>query len=341
MNLELQAMSPELQARVDRFRADYAQHEGQPFKHFYCPVLFRDENVELCEAHIVNKAFRDTARAWTVQRADVDNFFGGTFEGEFTVLQDMSDGIKLFENVFADSALHRNFKPQILLDGQAVGHFFETGQVSDRFTPLIMEQGEQTVSLWLKMHPDTVAASTEGNWEIEVTKDIRVPTFVSLVKAAHLTLFALLGYRYALSAAGEFVGNHILGEFFRQNHGKVKAEVFASAQSFFRSYAPMVRPILSSAFDFQGTITDKMFFICWGSSDAAWAIIVLIRIGSQTHGVMIPLFNHIHLIDTFFGFLKSGNETITVSLCRFEQDRWLVFGERTQITWPKTGILYP
>ena len=54
---------------------------GEPFHHFYCPVLFLDDEAELCKAHIVNAVFAGSTR-WTVQRKDVDNFYGHVFESD-------------------------------------------------------------------------------------------------------------------------------------------------------------------------------------------------------------------------------------------------------------------
>ena len=63
------------------------------------------------------------------------------------------------------------------------------------------------------MHPTEVIASKGKRWEVEISRDVRVPMLVSVIKAAHLTLFAMHGYNYALSSSGIFVGQQILGEF--------------------------------------------------------------------------------------------------------------------------------
>jgi hypothetical protein len=71
--------------KLSALRADYETVTGRPFSHFYCPILFRDEPVDLCQAHIA--AFHDSSRAGTVQRADVDNFVGSVFEADFVAMQ--------------------------------------------------------------------------------------------------------------------------------------------------------------------------------------------------------------------------------------------------------------
>jgi len=75
-------MSADFQAKLEKLRSDYHQVRGAPFSHFFCPVLFSDEDVPLCKAHIVNLVFPDSSRIWTVQRKDVDNFYGSTFEAD-------------------------------------------------------------------------------------------------------------------------------------------------------------------------------------------------------------------------------------------------------------------
>jgi len=67
-----------------------------------------------------------------------------------------------------------------------------------------------------------------------------------MLKAAHLTMFQMLGYRYALSAGGYFLGRDVLGEFFIKNRGQTKADILANVQSYFREFANMMRPAESS-----------------------------------------------------------------------------------------------
>jgi hypothetical protein len=164
---------------------------------------------------------------------------------------------------------------------------------------------------------------------------------VSLIKSAHLTLFSLLGYGYALSAAGHFVGNDILGKFFQQNFDKEKSIILENARSFFREFAAMVRPIQSSGENTRGTITDNLMLICKEEIGLPWAFIVFVRISQSLHAVMIPIFEHPDSVSKFLGFLKDQNENITVNLARFNQDHWNVDKRSTTLVWPKTGILYP
>jgi len=67
-------MSTSIQSRLKKLNIDYSQIKGQPFVYFFCPILFRDDDVLLCKAHIINLAFPGSSRDRTVQRKDIDNF---------------------------------------------------------------------------------------------------------------------------------------------------------------------------------------------------------------------------------------------------------------------------
>ena len=334
-------MSDEIRKKLEQLRADYTETTGQPFIHFYCPILFRDEDVPLCKAHIINKAFNDSSRAWTIQREDVDNFYGSNFESDFEALQYPKS--QSMAEIFMDKELHKKFDPKILIDDKQIDYFVTKDRIPVHFTPIEFKKDEQSIHVGLKISPDDFIASADGKWDIEISKDLRIAALVSLIKAAYLTLFDMLGYRYVLSAAGEYVGRQILGEFFRKNYGKRKSNVLQNAIPFFREFATMVRPILSCGINFQGTVTDRMVLVCWSSSGAPWAIIVFIKTGQLLHSVMLPIFDQVDMVPTFIDFLKNQNESISVAGYRYEQGEahWKLNNEPTRFIWLKTGVFYP
>lgn len=333
-------MKASVKSKLERLRSDFAQIRGQPFVHFSCPVLFKDERTPLCQAHIINYAFANSSRAWTVQRNDVDSFYGTNFEADFLAIQYHVESRSPAE-VLTDKKLSRILSPRILVDGVPVDYFIANEALPEHFTGVEFHSDGQSVQLGLKIPPENVATLVDHKWEIEIGKDVRMPALVSLIKAAHLTLFHMLGYRYALSAGGHFVGRRILGEFFRQNHGTSKSEVGENALAFFREFAHMVRPVQASDFDLQGTVTDGMLFICRASGGFPWALIVFIRTSRLLHAVMIPVFDQPDAVATFFDFLRDENDSIDVSWCRFEQDRWEINRQVRKLVWPKSGVLYP
>lgn len=336
-------MKADVKSKLEKLRADYTQIRSHPFAHFYCPILFKDEETPLCQAHIINKAFRNSPRAWTVQRSDIDNFYGYNFEADFIAIQYKTENWSPGE-IITDKTISNKFNPKILVDDKPVDYFIAQNNIPENYTRIEIENSGKSVRLGLKMHPEDFIAAAEQNWEIEINKDIRLPALVSLIKAAHLTLFEMLGYRYALSAGGYFVGRQILGEFFLQNREKTsKSEILENAHPFFREFVHMVRPIQSCALDIRGTITDKVLLVCRGSSGTRWAFIVFIRTSRQLHAVMVPIFDQPDAVATFIGFLKSDNHSVEADLYRFEQsqDRWGIIKESIQLAWPKSGILYP
>jgi hypothetical protein len=329
-------MDEQLRARISELQADYSVNTGKRFEHFFCPILFSDADTTLCKGHIVNEAFRDSARAWVVQRSDVDNFFGSRFEADFTVLQ-TARGTHAAE-VLTNKKLRRDLEPKIVVDGKEVGFFLSREEVPEHFTKLIIE-GDIKATLGLKMNRATAIAAQESNWEVEFSKDLRLPALVSLIKAAYLTNFSLFGYRYVLSAAGHFVGRHILGEFFLQNHSKSKDEVRKSAAKFFREFGHIVRPVSSNTIGLRGTITDRTVIVCWASSGFPWATIVFVRTGYLLHAVMLPVSDHLDSLPTFLDFMSNRNESIATRVARYiqrgEGNFWELAREGNRTQWPK------
>ncbi len=331
-------MNTELEHELDRLCRDFAEVNGDAFSHFYCPILFEDESVPLCKGHVVNQAFRGVSKRWTVQRRDVDSFFGSHFEAEFTSLQELADWKD--SGVFSDKKKHRKVRPRIVVDGREVEHFVPTEAVPNAFTAIEIYDGKKPMVLGLKMNPEEMKESAERDWAVEVARDIRFPAFVSVVKAAHLTLFALLGYRYALSAAGHFVGWDVLGRFLRASNGHARDAVLKSATEHFREFSGMVRPVLKASDEIDGTIDTGQLLTCWSGSGYPWAMILYVRTGSALHAAMVPVFDHPDGVKTFVDFQKSSNESITARSTRFTEERWEIAKQTTRIEWPKTGVFF-
>jgi hypothetical protein len=332
-------MNDFVKSRVEELRADYAEISGEPFSHFFCPILFKDEDTPLCRAHIINQAFSDSPRDCTVQRADVDSFYGSRFEADFIDIETFKDASPL--DILTDKKRSKRFSSKVLVEDEPVEHFFGGAKIPEQFTRIKFEGKEVSIPFGLKMRPTDVIAAEGKNWEIEISRDVRIPMMVSVIKAAHLTLFNMLRYQYALSSAGHFVGYDILGKFFSQNKDKPKSEVLENARPFFREFVHMVRPLISCGFDSQGTVIDKTFYLCMGSSGSPWAMIVFVKTAHVIHGVLMPVFEKAEQAATYLGFLNNGNECVQVAVCRFEEDRWEISKETKPLVWPKSGTLYP
>lgn len=329
-------MSEDMEQKLETLRTDFGTIVGRPFKHFYCPILFRDEPVPLCKAHVLNQAFYSASRAWTVQREDVDNFFGSAFESEFVLLQER--GKYSPEEILADSYLSKKLRPKILVDGQELPHYRATGAIPEQHTELLLEvEGRPTAQLALKLSQSEALTTLGQDWSIEIGRDIRLPALVSLLKAAHLTLFELLGYSYALSAGGYFLGSDVLGKFFLDNREKRKSEILKSAKEHFTEFQNLVRPFAVAPSGLAGTITDGMLFLC---ADGAkpWGFVVLVRTGAEMHSVLVPYVEDDTSAAKFYSFMRQPPPQFQVKLAKFSGDHWEISTNSQIANWPTVNF---
>ena len=326
-------MAATIERKLDELRSDYEAVTGSTFSHFYCPILFQDDATKLCKAHIVNQAFAESSRAWTVQRTDIDGFYGSMFEADFVTIQDWNHTP---DEIIADPSLSQRLRPEILLGGDVVQHFVACGPVPNHFTEALASGG---VRLGLKIRPDDAAAAMSKGCEMKLGKDARLPALASLLKAAHLTLFDLLGYRYALSTGGRYLGRTILGEFFLQNEGLSKAEVIKNAVSHFSQYANMVRPLNDAPIKVLGTASDGLFLACFCEPQTLWAYVVFIRTSDRLHGVLVPILEEPSAVVRFMDFLKVGGGPIRANCCRLVGDKFTLKEQPDILEWPESEFL--
>ncbi|MXX75213.1 MAG: hypothetical protein F4210_08910 [Holophagales bacterium] len=327
---------PGLAVRVEKLRADFEEVTGAPFEHLVCPILYRDEPVELCRGHVVNRAFEGAPRAWTVQRKDVDNHFGSRFESGFTVLSDFDKVVA--EGGLGETDLPPHFKTRVLAGGQEVPHFSSKKWPGAQFTGLHMVDSKRTI--FLKKTPEEVDRIINERWCIETTADLRVPAAVSLIKSAHLTLFALLGYRYALSCGGCLVGGDVLGRIFRETISCPPGEAEGRARTILGEWVHMVRPLLGGSWLAMGTVEDRSLLVAWTGSGYPWAAIVSVPLGgSANYAVMLPCSSRLDDLATYLDFLRNDQEEIRVKLARLEpgREQFIVSEWDYPLRWPKRG----
>lgn len=328
-----------LEKRLEELRADFASLTGAPFKHFFCPVLFVDEDVALCKGHVVSQAFPSSTRRWMVQRKDVDSFYGSHFEADFQALL-YREG-ETPTSVLLDKNLSRSFDVTITVDGKPVDHYFAKGDIPEHFTGFELSKDDgKSVLLGLKMDPSSAFEKADHEWETCVSKDIRVAALVSLIKAGYLTLFSMLGYRYALSVDGLLVGGHVLGQFFKRNVGKPKQAVLDDARQFFGPYVHMVRPVLKTKLELASTVTDGNMLLCRSFSGEPWAVVVFVRTSRQLHAVLLPFYGKRSSYRTFMSFLRNDETTLHANFLKFERDYWMINPKLLTLQWPKgKGLL--
>lgn len=327
-------MNRRLKTKLRHLRGDYEANVGEPFCFFYCPILYVDEDVELCRAHVVNQAFGTDETIWTVQRKDLDGFYGAHFEADFVALHEVRENS--LEDVLVDKGLRNTLRPRILADGREVEHYLARSEIPKHFTELRARGGKEAV-IGLKLKNKEMLDLEAAHWLVDIRRDFRASALGSLIKAAYLTLFFLFGYKYALSAAGHFIGRLILGEFFRRYAKSKKAEIRANANGYFREYVNLVRPVPEGAFGVAGTIRDQTLLVCWSSSGFPWAVIVFVSAGAFMHAVLLPLSDHPDGFGVYNDFLGNNNEEIAFRFTRFNGSSFEMGKESIRTTWPKTG----
>jgi hypothetical protein len=122
--------SADVQRKLAALNADYQAVTSRKPAHFFCPILYRNEQVELCKPHIISSSIRDSDRTWTIQRADVDNRFGSIFESDFEILQYRGQG-ELTE-LFTDPKLLDKLRPKFRVEDREVDYFVAHGPVPSK-----------------------------------------------------------------------------------------------------------------------------------------------------------------------------------------------------------------
>lgn len=319
--------------RLAAFRDDYKAVAGAPFQHFFCPILYCDEDVELCEAHIVNEAFADAPKARTIQRKDIDNWFGSMFEADWVIIEER--GKHKLPDVLQNKKLARKLRPQFRRDGEPVEHYVaRSPNVSPKHTPIQIEGIEKPLQFVLKLDPSDMLSSEDADWAVSIERDLRLPALVSLLKAAHLTLFHMLGYRYVYSPGGHFLGYDTLGKFYLENRGRPKRQVLARAREHFNDHIGIVRPMLSAP-RIEGTVSDGMLALCMPRPSDIWAMLVFIKAAGVLHTVLVPTFTNPDTVNRYVSFLRRPFPRFEACFAKSEGTQWTIYSKTQKVLeWP-------
>jgi len=326
---------------LEYLRADYERVEKVTFKHFYCPMLMKDEPVDLMLGHVVNEKFASVPEFKLVQRKDIDSWYGSVFESDF--LSHSRFQGKGVDDVFFGSKPPRGLRPIISAGGQEIG-YYGLGDDPDTMPTdahTLMEMNGKNggfLRIALKRPPAEILMLQHQKWQSEVFADYRVASMVSLIKAAYLTLFWKLGYQYVLSSAGLSVGRSILGYFFLENRGKPTPQVHRAATEFFKPYVNMVRPALVSGENApRGTIEDNRVLIWLGSSGRGIGIGVFVRTDNRLDCVLMPAYSDAKGAEVYQDFLQNDKEGLWVREGKFNEKsgEWDAHPQRVPMLWPK------
>ncbi len=261
---------------------------GESFEHFLCPVTNRDEPGDLCLGHVVPEGLGKSSNVKVLQRADVDNFYGSVVEAD--MITAVTARTRTTADLILDPKLSRAFQPKIQVNGQDWEYYDNRGgRHGPNHTPVTMSDDKgQSREIVFKKTPEEIF-EIEGELAHVVINRDSTPTMIAgLLKVAHLTMFRLVGYAYALSANGLWVGKDVLGKFFDENRGKPIAEAKVDLQDYFYEWRNAIRPISSTTGDYRGSVDDGKMIAVNGSSGLIYAIGVTVRTNNDLHQVLLP-----------------------------------------------------
>lgn len=298
-----------IERKLARYREDYEGVTGESFEYFCCPITGVDYPGQLMLGHILNQRLDGAQRTTVVQRKDVDEFFGSCCEAQF--LDCIRKGDHIFD-ILRDPKKAERHRPQVVIDGNPVEFYVVRSRPSEEHSIVrFVGPDEDFIDLALKMRPDELGyANVEGAYFI-VNRNYQFPVIVSLLKAAHLTLFYRHGYRYVFSPAGQIIANQ-LGAFFRKHKsrpGEAKGQLpieFAE----FRYSITHLTPLRATTLD--TSLEQGRFMVCVGSSGSPYAVVVIFCLRGEHHGVFLP-FGTAHTLETYLGFVKNPPASCWVS----------------------------
>jgi len=292
--------------------------------------------------HIINEACPNSFNGCVVQRSDVDGFYGSLVESDFTTnIQARSMGGP--EKALRDPAMRKKMGLKFVVDGEELEHYEYRGVDVPGHTPIAMHIGEgEPFHLIVKKTPDELDALMGKRLEIKVGKDCRMPSVVTLVKAAYLTVFRLLGYSYAVSLEGRRIGQHMLGKFFREhggNHGRKKIQkAKKEAPAFFQPYVNIMR--LIDRFDGRqsvGTVEDQHGKASMTPSGKIFGLIIFVRSVIFFGAVLMPFYEEAEGEAAYNEFMQNESPRLLVRECKFEDMRLQIGTQSKESLWPKNN----
>lgn len=328
---------PELSSRIEELRSDFTTECGQPFEHFYCPILMRDEPADLCRGHIINEAL-GACNEWVPQRRDVDSFFGSAVEADFVAM--LQHHGKDLDRILRDVKPTRKLRPKLMAEEREIGHYFPkqgSPPVEGHSKVGVIDGSDNLVcNLAVKMSTEELLA--DGlNLAFVIDADFRSEVIASMIKATHLTLFKMLGYKYVFSPSGMYLA-HILRQFYEEHKPPAKCRP-EDVSRYFLPLQRMVLPLQHLTDAMKGTVVDNQLISHCGQSGGVFALGVIVRAGDDAFCVFVPGMER--YIDTYFSFLKEPPPSVAAKTTKYvpgngaHEGRWEIPpGEPIRIAIP-------
>lgn len=314
----------------------FKEANGGSFNHFFCPMLWADEDVELLRGHVFNQSFGEAKEGKTVlQRCDTDQFFAKHFEDDVI---SFVESLQLSKDEFLKSKYARDI--EVYVDNVPQKTFVHKGQGLPLDKYGLVPVGDSLVLAVEYPDKELKDKFYTGKAMIRHIRDWRITNHVTVLKAAHLTLFHIFKYKYGLSTAGDFLGRRVLGAFYQSaKHLKSNDEVRQAAKEFFTGYIDLVRPLLGIYSDsLELSINRNRFFFIVDDTNEAFALGVVVKTGRMYQMVIVPNFLTGHARnETFYKFLShdNGNARMIPVIRNVDTDVGVIDGGMVKIDWRK------
>ena len=201
-----------------------------------------------------------------------------------------------------------------------MGHYFTKGSPKNSVTghtPLIVrDSSDRTIAnVSLKVSPERLVEAEDDQLALVLERDYRPSVIASMIKAAHLTLFKIMGYEYVFSASGFWLAD-ILRSFFQKHdgsHGVSDADV----KQHFLPFENLLAPLVVRNDDwFRGTVDDSMFLSLLTGRDEVFALGVILRAGKDRFCIFVPT-DCGKTINTYVSFLNEPPSSVRAKATRF------------------------
>jgi hypothetical protein len=191
---------------LQKLQTAYQRATGDPCPDFYCPIMneFGVGPRGLMDGHILPQCVRSASRATVIQRADVDNVFGRIEAVLCNFLnRPFYDVNELYKRATSLTITGSSGSPEPA--------FFPSPKATPPYPQILLSNpaGEIIAAPFVKTPKDR-SGEFDGPVDVEGELVFFIPALaVSLIKAAHLAVFRLMGYEWALDPAGQFVGTRL------------------------------------------------------------------------------------------------------------------------------------
>lgn len=192
---------------LQRLNEQYRHLTGQTVRNFVCPITLQDRpGDELCKGHILNQNLLRASRAHVIQYKDIDNRFGKSIEPD--LVRWLNLPLAKPEDLIEKAKTLTIKGP----NGEKIETFWANKAARAKFQQidLYRPDGSTFASPFLKnviLQPGQYK-QMEIVWNLTLSN---ASILGSLLKAAYLAMFRMLGYSWVLHPAGDKVRRALAG----------------------------------------------------------------------------------------------------------------------------------